>query len=135
MASTLELQHNWEHLALAPTFFSGTLLSELETIIRTTIVNGLGFATLAVALDPFTETEWMAEGISNKCWDTIKEMASSYQLPGQESEEEEGSAMAALMRSTDKEIEESCRLVRDVIARQKTKRETTLKFKEEWKRK
>ena len=48
---------------------------------------------------------------------------------------EEDSAMAALMRSTGEEIEESCRLVRDVIARQKTKRETTLKFKEEWKRK
>ena len=73
----------------------------METIIGTTTVSDLSFATLAAALDPFTETEWMTEGISNKCWDTIKEMASSYQLPGQESEEEEGedSAMAALMRT------------------------------------
>ena len=57
--------------------------------------------SLAAALDPFTETEWITEGTSNKCWDTIKEMASSYQLPGQESEEEEeeDSAMAALKRS------------------------------------
>ena len=60
--------------------FAGTLLSELETIIGTTTVSDLSFATLAAALDPFTETEWMTEGISNKCWDTIKEMASSYQL-------------------------------------------------------
>ena len=60
----------------------------------------------------------MTEEISNKCWDTIKEMASSYQLPGLESEEEEeeDSEMAALMKSTGEEIEESCRLVRDVIA-------------------
>ena len=41
-------------------------------------------------------------------------MASSYQLLWQESEEED-SAMAALMRSTDEEIEADCRLVRDVI--------------------
>ena len=66
-------------------------------------------------------------------------MASSYQLPRQESEEEEeeDSAMAALMRSTDKEIEENCKLVRDFIANQKEKRETTIKFEElfeKWKR-
>ena len=110
---------------------TGTLLSELETIIGTTTVSDLSFATLAAALDPFTETEWMTEGISNKCWDTIKEMASSYQLLRQESEEEEDSAMAALMRSTDEEIEANCRQVREVIARQKTKREETiLKFEE-----
>ena len=47
--------------------FAGTLLSELETIIGTTTVSDLSFATLAAALDPFTETEWMTEGISNKC--------------------------------------------------------------------
>ena len=83
--------------------FAGTLLSELETIIGTTTVSDLSFATLAAALDPFTETEWMAEGIFNKCWDTIKEMASSYQqLSGQESEEED-SVMAALMRSADED--------------------------------
>ena len=52
-------------------------------------VSDLSFATLTAAFGHFTETEWMAEGISNKCWDTIKEMTSSYQLPGQESEEEE----------------------------------------------
>ena len=63
-------------------------------------------------LTPFTETGWMTEGISNKCWDTIKEMASSYQLTGLESEEEEeDSAMAALMRSTGEEIEENFRLL------------------------
>ena len=45
--------------------------------------------------------------------------------------------MAALMRSTDKEIEESCRLVREVIKDRKKKRETIIKFKElfeKWKR-
>ena len=58
-------------------------------------------------------------------------MASSYQLPRQESEEEEeDSAMAALMRSTDKEIEENCKLVRDVIKDRKKKRETIIKFEE-----
>ena len=36
--------------------FAGTLLSELETIIGTAV----SFTTLAAALDPFTETEWMA---------------------------------------------------------------------------
>ena len=56
-------------------------------------------------------------------------MASSYQLLRQESEEED-SAMAALMRSTDKEIEENCKLVRDVIKDRKKKRETIIKFKE-----
>ena len=79
----------------------------------------------------------MTEGISNKCWDTIKEMVSSYQLTGQESEEEENCAMAALMRSTDEEIEANCKLVRGVIASQKTKRETIIKFEElfeKWKR-
>ena len=46
----------------------------------------------------------MTEEISNKHWDTIKEMASYYQLPGQESEEEEeNSGMAALMKSTGEE--------------------------------
>ena len=87
-------------MILVLTFFAGTLLSELETIIGTTTVSDLSFATLAAALDPFTETEWMAEGTSNKCWDTIKEMASSYQLLRQESEEEEDSAMAAHMYMT-----------------------------------
>ena len=53
-------------------------------------------------------------------------MASSYQLPRQESEEEEDSAMAALMRSTDKEIEEGCGLVREVIKDRKKKREETI---------
>ena len=71
----------------------------------------------------------MTEEISNKCWDTIKEMASSYQLPRQESEEED-SVMAALMRSTGEEIEENCRLVRGVIASQKAKRETIIRFEE-----
>ena len=73
--------------------FAGTLLSELETIVGTTTVSDLSFATLAAALDPFTETEWMTKGIFNKHWDTIKEMSSSYQLTGLESEEEEDSAM------------------------------------------
>ena len=103
----------------------------METIIGTTTVSDIRFATLAAALDPFTETEWMTEGISNKCWDTTKEMASSYLLLRQESEEEEEeSAMAALMRSTDEEIEKSCKLVRDVIKDRKKKREIIIKFKE-----
>ena len=72
----------------------------------------------------------MTEGTSNKCWDTIKEMASSYQLLRQESEEEEDSAMAALMRNTGEEIEADCRVVRDVTASQKEKRETIIKFEE-----
>ena len=46
--------------------------------------------------------------------DTIKEKASSYPQPGQESEEEEGSTMAALMKNTDEEKEINCKLVRDV---------------------
>ena len=73
------------------------------------------------------------EELSNKCWDTIKVMASSYQKPEQESEEEEeDSAMTALMRSTDEEIEKDCKLVRYVIEsqRERTKRETVLKFEE-----
>ena len=65
-------------------------------------------------------------------------MASSYQLTGLESEEEEeDSAMAALMRSTDEEIEKNCKHVREVIARQKAKRESIIKFEElfeKWKR-
>ena len=52
----------------------------------------------------------MTEGISNKCWDTIKEMASSYQLTGQE-EEGEDSAMAALMGSAGEEIESNSKLI------------------------
>ena len=38
--------------------------------------------------------------------------------------------MAALMRSTDEEIEANCMQVREVIASQKEKRETILKFEE-----
>ena len=45
------------------------------------------------------------EELSDKCWDTIKVMASSYQQPEQESEKKEDSTMAALVRSTDKKIE------------------------------
>ena len=60
-------------------------------------------------------------------------MASSYQQPEQESEkEEEGSAMAALMRNRDEETEIDCKLVRE-----RAKRETILKFGElfeKWKR-
>ena len=51
------------------------------------------------------------EELSDKCWDIIKEMTSSYQQPGQENEEE-GSAMAALMRNTDEEKETNSKLVR-----------------------
>ena len=63
-------------------------------------------------------------------------MTSSYQLTVQGSEEED-SAMSALMRSTGEEIEINCSLVRDVIASQKAKRETIIKFEElfeKWKR-
>ena len=71
----------------------------------------------------------MTEEISNKCWDTIKEMASSYQLPGQESEEEEeDSAMTALIRSPGEEIEANQKHVRDVMQARKAKREAILKF-------
>ena len=59
------------------------------------------------------------EELSDKCWDTIKEMASSYQQPRQESEEEEDSTMVALMKSTDEEIEIYCKLVRDAIESQR----------------
>ena len=38
--------------------------------------------------------------------------------------------MAALMRNTGEGIEENYRVVRDVIASQKAKRETILKFEE-----
>ena len=59
------------------------------------------------------------EELSDKCWDTIKEMASSYNNQEQESEEEELSTMATLMRSTDEEIEINCKLVRDAIESQR----------------
>ena len=51
-------------------------------------------------------------------------VTSSYQQPKQESEsEEEGdSAMAALMRSTDEEIETNCKLIRDVIEKSECKK-------------
>ena len=53
----------------------------------------------------------ITEELSDKCWDTIKEMASSYQQPGQESEEEEkDSAMVSLMKSTDEEIKTTVNL-------------------------
>ena len=45
--------------------------------------------------------------------------------------------MTALMRSTDEEIEKNCKHVREVIARQKAKRESIIKFEElfeKWKR-
>ena len=57
-------------------------------------------------------------------------MASSYQQPGQKSEEEEDNTMAALMRSTDEEIETNSKLVRDAIESQRVqKRETVLSLK------
>ena len=47
-------------------------------------------------------------------------MASSYQKPGQENEDEdEDSAMSALMRSTDEKTENNCKVVRDVIESQR----------------
>ena len=75
------------------------------------------------------------EELSDKCWDTIKEMASSYQTIRNKrvkKEEEEDSAMAVLMRSTDEEIEKNCKLARDVTEsqRESKKRETVLKFEE-----
>ena len=50
------------------------------------------------------------EELSDKCWDIIKVMTSSYQQPGQESEEEEDSVMAALMKSTDEEYKQTANL-------------------------
>ena len=74
-------------------------------------------ATLTAALDPFTHRDWVDDD-KRSFWqvldDTIKEKASSYPQPGQESEEEEGSTMAALMKNTDEEKEINCKLVRDV---------------------
>ena len=70
----------------------------------------------------------MTEGISNKCWDTIKELISSYQQPGQKSEEEEeDSAMAALMRSTgeDRGKLQTCQRYH---SKPGSKRETILRF-------
>ena len=115
--------------------FAGTLLGELETIIGTSTVNDLSFATLAAALDPFIEAEWITEVLADRCWNTIKEMASSYQQE-QESEDED-SAMAALTRSTGEEIEKNCKLVRNAIESQRAKREIVTKFEElfeKWKR-
>ena len=62
----------------------------------------------------------MTEVLADKCWNTIKEMVSSYQ-PEQESEDEDG-AMTALMRSTDVEIEKNCKVVRNAIESQRTKK-------------
>ena len=56
------------------------------------------------------------EELSSRCWDTIK--SDGIFLPNkseQKSDEEEDSAMAAFMKSTDEETETNCRLVRDVI--------------------
>ena len=57
-------------------------------------------------------------------------MVSSYQLTGQEKEEEEDSAMAALMKSTGEEMKANYKLVRDVIASQKDKSEMIQRFEE-----
>ena len=65
MAFALGLQQ--QILDLSTNIFTGTHLSELEAIIGTSTVSDLSFATLAAALDPFTETGWMTEEISNKC--------------------------------------------------------------------
>ena len=86
----------------------------METIIGSSTVSDLNFATtLAAGI--------MTEELFDKCWDTIKEVTSSYQQPGQESkeEEEEGSTMAALMRSTYEETETNCKLVRDAMESQR----------------
>ena len=66
MAFTLGTTAQLGALDSGTNIFAGILLSELETIIGTTTVSDLSFTTLAAALDPFTETEWMTEGISNK---------------------------------------------------------------------
>ena len=72
------------------------------------------------------------EELSDKCWNIIKEMASSYQQTRTRVvDDDEDSAMAALMRSTDEEIETNCKLVREVTEIQREqKRETVLKFEE-----
>ena len=57
----------------------------------------------------------MTAELSDKCWDTIKVMTSSYQTNQDKSENDEGSVMAALMWSIDEEIEINSKLVRDVI--------------------
>ena len=62
----------------------------------------------------------MMKELDDKCWMTqSKRWHLLTNKPGQESEEEEGSTMAALMRSTDEEIETNCKLVRDVIESQR----------------
>ena len=53
--------------------FTGTLLRELETIIGTTTVSDLSFATLAAALDPF-HRDWVDDRRNfQQVLDTIKE--------------------------------------------------------------
>ena len=42
-------------LSSGTNIFAGTLLSELETVIGTSTVSDLSFATLSTVLDPFTE--------------------------------------------------------------------------------
>ena len=84
--------------------------------------------TLAAALDPFTErlSGWWQKknfltsaGTQSKRWHLL-----TNNQPGQKiSEEEKVSAMAALMRSTDEEIEKNCKLVRDVIESQREQKE------------
>ena len=74
------------------------------------------------------------EELSDKCWNQRRGVIFLTNNPEQESEEEgekEDSAMAALMRSADEEIEINCKLVRDVIEiqRERAKRETVLKLK------
>ena len=65
--------------------------------------------------------------LSDKCWDTIKEMASSYQQPRQESEEKEDNTMLLIKAATDEETETNCKLVRDVIESQIEKRKNSSK--------
>ena len=70
----------------------------------------------------------MAKDLSDKCWKTqSKRWHLLTNNPGQESEseEEEDSVMAALMRSTDEEIKTNCKLVRDDIESQRVKRNSS----------
>ena len=103
--------------------FAAALLNEMETVLET--VNSVSFGTLSAVLDPFFEIGWMSKDLADKCWDTIKVMAYSYQPQ----EKSDGNAITALMRCSEAEIGDHCDLVRAVIETQRGQ-EHNIGFKE-----
>ena len=62
--------------------------------------------TLAAILDPFRETEWlMTEDLSGKCWGHNQRRWHLLIKQTKQKVKKKDSAMAALMRSTDEEME------------------------------